>query len=548
MSSYSPQVRSERNHPRRVQTAGVTWTARDDLIGRGSFKQMCRDWIIGMSLANLALLRVWSELLTTRPADGYVLCHPPRPVDLAAAMIDVGVLAVLFCAVAAIARRFGFGRIAMQWGIVLSFAFPANAVRQVLANSGVDDLGAAALRSGHWHGVVFAGAAGACLSIGALIGWRDRLARIVAAALLVSSPFVLVTFSQAVMGIVHYRPSAYDDKKLAPPVPTGLPERRVLWVIFDEMDERLTFVNRNPKLRLPELDRFRADGFSASDAWSPDRVTLQSLPDLITGRRAATVRALAPDDLLRTYGSGVTEHWQNEPNVFSRARDAGFNTALAGWYHPYGRMLNGSLTACEWVEQPNLYNSTGNTLAEVAVNQVRSVMETSFLSPFGQSLATRHQVRNYRAVLAAATAFAADPRLGFVLVHFPVPHPPYIYDSRTGRFDLSNSAVAGYTDALALADRTLGQLRTAMQVAGVWDRTAVLLSADHGYRSTVSVDGGGIADRWVPFLLKLPGQHEHYEYRNHVETLCSGNLLLNILTGNIATPADVAEALGLTEK
>jgi hypothetical protein len=202
--------------------------------------------------------------------------------------------------------------------------------------------------------------------------------------------------------------------------------------------------------------------------------------------------------------------------------------------------LNTCLTECVWAEQPSLYNSTGDALPEVALNQIRSVLETSFLSPFGQSLTVRHQVRTYREILAAGISFASDPKLGVVFVHFPIPHPPYIFDPRTGRLDLRNSPVAGYTGGLALADRSLGQLRRAMEATGVWDRTAVLISADHGYRGVISVDAGKIADRWVPFLLKLPGIHQPYEYGDRLETVRSADLLLDILNGRIFTPGEIA--------
>jgi hypothetical protein len=109
--------------------------------------------------------------------------------------------------------------------------------------------------------------------------------------------------------------------------------------------------------------------------------------------------------------------------------------------------------------------------------------------------------------------------------------------------DLANTPVRGYIDALGLVDRTVGELRAAMESAGLWDRTAVLISADHGYRGVRSVDGGKIADRWVPFLLKLPGRHAPYEYRRRLETVRSAGLLLAILEGRIATPDEVAASL-----
>jgi len=427
---------------------------------------------------------------------------------------------------------------------MLSLLVVGNAVREVLASSVAHSLGAATIRiSGWWHIGVVAELAGVLLVIVGTLVWRGRVARSVSVALICCSPFVLVTLSEAAIGILRYNPTAFADKKLAFPVQVGWPPRRVVWLIFDEMDERLTFVDRDPALRLTELDRFRTTSFSAADAWSPNNNTLESLPSLLTGEQVKSARGLALDDLLLTYQSGRTAHWQDEPNIFSRAREAGVDSALAGWYHPYGRMLNNSLTECAWVEIPNAYNSKGDTLAEVTLGHLRSLVETGALSPFGQSLAVRHQVRNYRQILDAATEYVANPRLGVVFLHFPVPHTPYIYNLRTGRLDLANSPVHGYIDALALVDRTVGELRRTMEAAGLWERTAVLISADHGYRGDRSVDGGPIADHWVPFLLKLPGQHEPYEYPRHLETIRSAGLLLDILEDRILTPADAARSL-----
>jgi hypothetical protein len=150
--------------------------------------QVRKEVLISLSLANLALLRVWSELLTTKSANGYTLRHPPRPVDLEAAMLDVCLLAALFWAISFIGRRSALGRGTLQWGVVLALALPLNALRQVLANSGIGSFGGQTFRHAGGSLVVVAGVAGICLAIGALAGWRDRMARVVSAVLLVSSP------------------------------------------------------------------------------------------------------------------------------------------------------------------------------------------------------------------------------------------------------------------------------------------------------------------------------------------------------------------------
>jgi hypothetical protein len=509
-----------------------------------SLREFGRDCLIALSLANWTMLRVWAAILPKDPDFGYFLRHPRRPLDFAAAILGVCLLAALFLVAATVARRSAIGRVGLQWGAVLAIVLAGNAVKQVLASSGVEILPFASPRYAVWrHVAVIAGLAGICLWAALMGRWRQRVARIVSVALLVSSPFVVVTFSEAAGRILGYHPAGYADKMLAAPVQIGLPQRRVLWLIFDEMDERLAFVDRDPALQLPELDRFRATSFSAVDARSPADQTRQSIPMLLTGEVAVSVQPAAPDDLILHFAPGGVAHWQNEPNVFSRARAAGYDSALAGWYHPYGRMLNNSLTQCLWFEGLNAYNSKGDALVKVTMSDLRTLVETGAMSLFGQTLAERYHARNYRDILAAATAYAASPRLGMEFAHFPIPHGPYVYNSRTGRLDLANSPLHGYIDALALVDRTLGELRRTMEAAGLWERTAVLISADHGYRGVRSVDGGRIADRWVPFLLKLPGQHEPYEYPRRLETIRSAGLLLDILEGRVSTPADVARSL-----
>ena len=117
--------------------------------------------------------------------------------------------------------------------------------------------------------------------------------------------------------------------------------------------------------------------------------------------------------------------WQQTPNVFAAARSAGFNVALAGYYFPYSRMFNNSLTECAWWPQPLQINSTGDTLARKIRGQIESVFETESFSPFGQSLSTRHQARICREFLEKAKAEASNPAMGFVFLHAPIPHAPH---------------------------------------------------------------------------------------------------------------------------
>ena len=93
------------------------------------------------------------------------------------------------------------------------------------------------------------------------------------------------------------------------------------------------------------------------------------------------------------------------------------------------------------------------------------------------------------------------------------------------------SRTQGYVDNLALADRTLGDLRQAMEQAGLWDKTWVLISSDHWWRESARYDGR--TDHRVPFLLKPAEATGTLDYPPAFNTILSADLLLAILKGEV---------------
>ena len=95
------------------------------------------------------------------------------------------------------------------------------------------------------------------------------------------------------------------------------------------------------------------------------------------------------------------------------------------------------------------------------------------------------------------------------------------------------SKVAGYFNNLMLADRDLGNLRRAMEASGVWDKTWVILSADHSWRESWVFDGQ--RDLRVPFLLKAPGAGSPITYSPRMSTVLTHDLILAILRGELGS-------------
>ena len=75
-----------------------------------------------------------------------------------------------------------------------------------------------------------------------------------------------------------------------------------------------------------------------------------------------------------------------------------------------------------------------------------------------------------------------------------------------------------------------------MQAAGVWDRTALLVSSDHWWRRP------GAHDPRVPFLARVPGPGAGggQTYDRPFNTVLSADLALELLEGRLAAPDDVA--------
>ncbi len=165
---------------------------------------------------------------------------------------------------------------------------------------------------------------------------------------LYSWPVLLVMYFQAGRFTLRYSRADYADGALAPRL-TSTPRVRVVWIIFDELSEAVAFDRRPAGLALPNFDRMKSQSFWAAAAQAPAGFTEQSMPALIVGREVveSAPRGLHDVELHSTPG-GEPFSWTGSKNVFDDARALGLNTALVGWSHPYGRILNRSLTECDW--------------------------------------------------------------------------------------------------------------------------------------------------------------------------------------------------------
>lgn len=507
-----------------------------------------RDLAACLSLANLSYLRVWSELLTYRPEDAFYMKEPPSSPHYAAAALNTLLLGGIFWIVLRWLRRRQSRRwfCLAEWVFPIVLLFPLNAIRHVASNESdalfrylraplIGLLNSTAV-------IVFASVVGA-IAVPAAVRWRGRIVRAAFFGLQLLFPLVPIVLAQGAWKALHTDLSAFAAKsparRIDDPAQAG---PRVLWILFDEWDQRLTFEDRRRDLLLPELDSFRRTAIYVPNSLPPSSRTLCSVPALLTGRSVSDAQILTAEDLFLSFDDGAPGGmWSRESSIFTDVRDSGLNVSVVGWYLPYCRALGADLTACWWWDMSLQHNSVGDRLREILPNQALSLLETTQLAPGWASRATQRQARTYSEILDRALTEASDRRHGFVFMHLPVPHSPHTYDRRTQSFTLYNSPIAGYWDSLALLDKSLGELRRAMEHFGVWDSTAILLSSDHWNRSSRGLDGR--EDHRVPFLLKLPGQDSGLVVEERIQTILTRDLLRAIVRRELVTPAGAAEWL-----
>jgi hypothetical protein len=498
-----------------------------------------KDLVFSLSLANLCFLGVWNPLID--PSARYSLGRP-TPSEYVAVMLAVGLLAAIILSSLALLRRVHKPLVWLLGRSIFAvlLLLPLNAVRSMsvkLATASLMD------RFGPWvlRGTV---AALGLLCAVAIVRWSAAFARMAAIVVVLLSPLVPMLFATGVWRMLHLEPEAGYAR--APRLPGRKGGPRVVWLLFDTLDERLVFVQRPLALKLPELDRLRSEGFFAANAFPPAHSTLLSVPSLLTGRPVVDYKASGDAELMITYqGSTQARPWSAEPNVFARARAEGFNTALVGWFHPYCRIFKGGLTFCASHQQGSGAESSG--LGSLVLHDFRELV----LFPLGHRLPFVEDRARWRLMhlrmLDDARRAATDPALGLVFIHWCIPHYPFIYSTRD-RWALDGSG--DYLGNLLLVDRTLGELREAMERSGVWNSTTLLLSSDHGLRATAAtllpMWGNepqalvrAASDPPVPFLVKLADYKTPLSFNSPLNTVLSCDLVIALLRGSITTPEDL---------
>ena len=335
---------------------------------------------------------------------------------------------------------------------------------------------------------------------------------------------------------------------------------RIIWILLDELSYQQVYQRRFSGLQLPAFDQLAKDSTVFTNVVPTANFTERAIPSLLNGHVIGGNEATADGMLLiRSSKANGWSRFDERDTVFQDAINAGYSTAVVGWYNPYCRILSDVLDNCYWVDDYTVKNglisdgtfesnlaSSADTLLEAP--RVRDLIRSTLHIPAKTEHAENEHLEDYRDLRAAGDRVLLDRSERFVFLHLPIPHPDGIYDRRKHRL---TTGPATYIDNLALADRYLAHVRKLLEGSGQWDSSVILVMGDHSWRTSLvwkALPGWapeeqqasrGQFDERPAYIVKLAGETMGSSIDTAFNAVSTRALVDEVLEGKINTPEEL---------
>jgi hypothetical protein len=334
--------------------------------------------------------------------------------------------------------------------------------------------------------------------------------------------------------------------------------KRIVWILFDELSYHQTFDHPAPGLKLPNFDQLRDGSVSFSNVKQSGFYTDRIIPSLFLGRQVDRVRSTIGGDLW--YEDESQNRWlayDPKKTLFGLAQSKGWSSGVDEWTFPYCRVLASVLDVCSWESSIMSPMESYGASEEKSVLANAAVLPRAFLASGTDHShsAQNTNIREYHDILAHAVTLIGDNQVRFVFLHFPVPHPPGIYDRQRHILRLGGT----YLDNLVLADDTLGLLLQKIDSAPSSSQTTVIVSSDHSWRIPIwrhaefwsdeeeRASGGRFDDRPV-LLIHFGDQKLSSDVSAPLPELLEHDIIAGMLCGKINNPEDLAVFLAQSRR
>jgi hypothetical protein len=413
------------------------------------------------------------------------------------------ILAILATAGLILAIQIGFRRarkpVARQVGRALFLLAVSDAVLGYI----LSDI---AVKHDAWEAVAWGVLSGIMLLVA--FGTRLQLVRYVADLCFFLSPLGVILFGQMLLWPSwDIRPGALRQLETNPPHPVFL-------FIFDEWSAHRSGLSGSFHPFFSNLRGLAAGATTFTHALTDGVHTEVSIPRLL----------FATDGDLRLTGNqafwevdGQSVPSARVPSMFAEADSLGYTTALTGFYLPYRAILGDQVDyVATSPHVPKAGGVPGNVL--LSLGMALSYLPDPVSRLTGRRLQShwysRNWVRlNHESQRQLRKIVAQAGERSFAVVHVPLPHAPFVFNADGTyrgpyRGERMDGTPADYERHLRYLDAVLGDMLDVLRTARLFDSSLIIITSDHSWKLEPDTSVTRLPDayRWVPLVVKLPGQ------------------------------------------
>src|SRR5579875_2818610 len=262
---------------------------------------------------------------------------------------------------------------------------------------------------------------------------------------------------------------------------------RVVWIIFDELSQDQVFDHRAHDVTLSNFDALRNESTVYTDMQPAGDKTAEVIPSLLTGRTIDDLH-FRLDNKLSVQYAGQKGHQliDGRATVFHDAQQAGWRTAVVGWYNPYCTVYGDALDSCYWsvldrvgmdmAQDDSVWTNAKKPFSEMALQAYSPAMLDRAYCDFDVQRHLKSQID----LQQRAEELLKQDQADFIFLHLPIPHSPNVWSRVNDEY--VQRCGSSYLDNLVLADKMLGRLVAVLKASRRWKGTTLIVQGDHSWR------------------------------------------------------------------
>ena len=327
--------------------------------------------------------------------------------------------------------------------------------------------------------------------------------------------------------------------------PTNIPDKRVIFVIFDELDNNLTF---NGTENLKNFRKLKSTSVFANNIYSPSNSTLRTIPHLLTGEKKLIIDAAKRKREIKIIKL-LNEKDQDRINQSSNFINDGFRSSFENLDKEefimnfentiFGKIPGGERSSFIIGKYFSYCLIFSKIECRDDKNYEMDLSSTMMLKLFINDYLRKFKIEK-RIELKQEDMFMINWQMNiledvverfdksFLFLHLHPPHIPNILYEKNRK----DYAMKIYNERLQIADAALGKILKVLDQSPKNQDYLLIVTSDHSFRIFNEM-------RPIPFLVKVKGVNKTIEINNKAQNSISYNLISSFFNDEIKNHKDI---------